>query len=122
MLILKFTSISFFIAATLFFISCNSVTTQGGGTSTNLVLSYDVPIQFYTFEPSSLTVPAGSTVTWVNHDTATHTVTSTGGPQPFNSGNLTVDAGYSFTFTISGTNTYRCNIHTYMTGTVIITN
>src|SRR5664279_2367401 len=36
-----------------------------------------VTISNFTFSPDTLTVPVGSTVTWINQDDTAHTVTST---------------------------------------------
>ena len=78
-----------------------------------------VTIQNFAFNPSSVTVSAGGTVTWTNRDQATHTVTSDTGA--FTSNNLVTGNSYSFTFTTPGTYRYHCSIHTGMMGTVIVT-
>ncbi len=80
-----------------------------------------VNIQGFAFNPSSITVSAGTTITWTNKDSTTHTVTSTGGPASFDSGNLTQGQTFQYTFTQTGTYTYRCDRHpTTMTGTVVV--
>lgn len=79
-----------------------------------------VYIQNYAFNPSSITVSVGTTVTWTNLDGVVHTVTSTGGPVSFDSGSLSQGQSWQFTFTQAGTYTYRCTLHPYMTGTVIV--
>ncbi len=72
--------------------------------------------QFYL--PANLTVKVGTTVTWVNHDAAPHTVTSTTGA--FDSGNMPIVAVYKFTFTQPGTYSYYCTYHTWMKGSVVV--
>jgi plastocyanin len=74
------------------------------------------------FSPSSLSIKAGTTVTWTDMTGAPHTVTSDAGdPAPFN-GSLSGDgATFSFTFTTSGTYKYHCSIHPYMTATITVT-
>jgi plastocyanin len=78
-----------------------------------------VSISNFAFEPGTVTVPAGTKVTWTNDDPTPHTVTSEDGS--FDSGIL--DAGRSFTTTLSepGTFAYRCQIHPEMQGTVEVT-
>ena len=56
------------------------------------------------FNPASVTVPVGGTVTWTDSGANVHTATSTGGIQtPFDSGGLSAGQAYSFTFTVPGT-------------------
>ncbi len=71
------------------------------------------------FNPGSLSVVAGSTVTWMNSDTTIHTVTADDGS--FNSGNIAVGATYSKVFSTAGTFSYHCTIHPEMTGKVVVT-
>jgi plastocyanin len=77
-----------------------------------------VSIVNMSFSPASLTVVAGTTVTWTNNDNMTHTVTSdaTG----FDSGNLTVGSKFSQMFSTAGTYAYHCTIHPTMKGTIIV--
>ncbi len=77
-----------------------------------------VSIAGFAFSPATLTVPAGTTVTWTNNDATTHTVTSDTGA--FNSSFLSPGATFSFTFTQAGTYKYHCSIHTYMTAEVVV--
>ncbi len=81
-----------------------------------------VMIQNFAFSPATLTVKAGTTVTWTNNDGTQHTVTpDAGAPAGFGSGGLSPGTSYSFTFTSPGTYPYHCSIHTSMKGTVIVT-
>jgi plastocyanin len=73
--------------------------------------------QFYV--PSTLTVKVGTSVTWINHDSTAHTVTSTTGA--FGSGNMNSGAVYTFTFNASGNYTYYCKYHPWMKGEIIVT-
>ena len=96
---------------------------SGGGGSA-------VSIANFAFSPQTLTVPAGTTVTWTNNDGAPHTVTSTDGPSTsaqitgaFDSGNLASGQTYSFTFDKAGTYYYDCTLHAAqasMHGTVVV--
>jgi amicyanin len=77
-----------------------------------------VKIDNFTFNPPSLTVTAGTTVTWKNQDDIPHTVAST--TKAFKSKVLDTDDGYSFTFTTPGVYEYFCSIHPHMTGKVVV--
>lgn len=77
-----------------------------------------VYIQNFAFNPTSLTVKAGTTVTWVNKDSTTHTVISDNGAFP--SGDLNPGSNYTYTFNKTGTYPYHCSIHPSMTGTVTV--
>ena len=72
------------------------------------------------FSPANLTVKVGKTVTWVNQDTVTHTVTSDGSSL-FDSGFMPTGAAFRFTFTTPGTYPYYCTVHPYMKGTIVVT-
>ena len=72
----------------------------------------------------SLTVPLGTTVRWTNRDPAPHTSTSGTVSQKSNvwdSGTIGAGGSFSFTFTEPGTFQYFCEIHPFMTGTVVVT-
>jgi plastocyanin len=92
----------------------------GPGQPTQQPGENQVNIQGFAFIPSSITVSAGTTITWKNLDSAVHDVTSTGGPASFYSGNLSQGQTWQFTFENAGTYTYKCSIHPYMTGTVTV--
>ena len=77
-----------------------------------------VEIKAYEYLPATLTVPAGTTVTWTNHDDEPHTVTDS--EKVFASPGLDADETFSYTFTTPGTYTYRCALHPHMTATVIV--
>ena len=80
----------------------------------------EVKIDNFSFGPAALTVPVGSTVTWVNRDDIPHTVVSTDDPKTFKSKVLDTDEKFSFTFSKAGTYPYFCSIHPKMTGKVIV--
>src|SRR5579859_2858103 len=75
-------------------------------------------IDNFTFIPATLTVPAGATVTWTNHDDVPHTVTAT--DKHFTSQALDTDDQFSYRFTTPGTYNYYCTIHPKMQGTIIV--
>ena len=82
------------------------------------VTNASVTIAGNQFSPASITVNVGSTVTWANNDTVTHTVTADDGS--FASGLVKKATSWAKTFATAGTFTYFCEIHPDMTGTVIV--
>jgi plastocyanin len=87
--------------------------TKGTGPGAN-----EVWIQGMAFSPATITVTAGTTITWTNKDAVSHTVTSNSGL--FNSGNLSTNSTYSFTFSTAGSYSYYCAIHPSMTAKVVV--
>jgi plastocyanin len=72
------------------------------------------------FNPDTLKVKAGETVTWTNDDSVGHDVTADG----FNSGGAgNIEPGKTFThkFAKAGTYKYVCSVHPGMKGTVKVT-
>ena len=86
--------------------------TTGGGGGAQVVM------KSMAFDPASVTIKAGESVTWTNQDSATHTVV--GDDDEFQSGDLANGASFSFTFDKAGTYTYHCGIHPSMKGTVVV--
>ena len=80
--------------------------------------SAEVKIDNFSFGPTTLTVAAGTTVTWTNRDDIPHTVVSD--DKAFKSKVLDTDEKFSFTFTKPGTYGYFCSIHPKMTGKVVV--
>jgi plastocyanin len=78
-----------------------------------------VQIANFAFNPSTLTVKVGTTVTWTNADSAPHTVTANDGS--FASGDLNQGDSFSFTFTTAGTYAYHCGVHPGMKATITVT-
>ena len=79
-----------------------------------------VAMKGYAFAPASLTVPAGSTVTWTNYDTAPHDVKTTSGPVSIHSPMLNKGQSWSFTFTTAGSYGYVCTVHPDMTAGITV--
>ena len=78
-----------------------------------------VTIDNFSFAPTTLTVAAGTEVTWVNHDDIPHTVVSDD-KSTFKSRALDTDEKFTFTFAKPGTYTYFCSIHPKMTAKVVV--
>lgn len=78
-----------------------------------------VGILNYKFDPETLTVPVGTTVTWVNHDEVPHSVMSSD-KRFTSSGGLDTGESYSYTFTQAGTYGYYCSLHPFMTAKIVV--
>jgi len=83
----------------------------------NEITGSNITIQNFAFAPSNLVITKGSTVTWTNQDSVSHTITATG---IFNSENLNKGQSFSYTFNTPGTFNYHCSIHPSMTGTITV--
>jgi amicyanin len=84
-----------------------------------LAADAQVKIANFTFDPPTLTVKAGTTVTWVNTDDIPHVVSEKDGK--FRSPALDTDDKFSQVFSIAGTIEYFCVIHPHMVGKIIVT-
>src|SRR5262249_18662565 len=89
-----------------------------GATSTKRPELSQLTIDNFTFTAPSVTVSAGTEVTWVNRDDIPHTVTSEDGV--FHSKALDTDDRFSFEFAKPGTYRYFCSIHPKMTGEIVV--
>jgi plastocyanin len=110
------------IAPARFLIAALSVAILGGmGSSIAAAAETEAPkvvVKDFMFTPISLTVKAGSTVTWVNLDDEPHTVVSN--TQLFRSGALDTNETFSFKFIEPGTYHFTCSIHPRMVGTIVV--
>ena len=73
--------------------------------------------------PSVIVIDSGNQVTWVNHDSAFHSVTSGFYGEPtelFDSGHLDPFESYTLNFDEIGTYDYFCTLHPWMKGQVIV--
>jgi plastocyanin len=109
----KFKSISLLtvLVAGIIFFACSKSNTPAMNNNPNTV-----SIKNMAFSPSTLTITAGATVTWINNDGTTHTVTADDGS--FNSGNIAPGQSFTHTFSAISTVNYHCSIHPMMTGSV----
>jgi len=102
----------------------DTVTNSTPGGSTGNTTPNSVAMQGTAFVPASITITAGSTVTWTNKDPFAHTVTSgtPGAPDgKFDSGSIASNGTFSFKFDTKGTYSYYCKIHPeVMVGTVVV--
>ena len=76
-----------------------------------------VTVDNFAFSPASLSVRAGTTVTWKFKDSTKHNVTVTRGPARFHSKNIR-HGSYSHTLKRRGTYKLVCSIHPDMHQTI----
>ena len=76
-----------------------------------------VSIANMAFNPSTLTISIGETVTWTLTN-GTHTVVSDDGS--WHSGSLSTGGTFTHQFDSAGEFGYKCGIHSSMTGTIIV--
>lgn len=79
---------------------------------------YQVSIVDFTFLPHGLHIAVGDTVEWTNHDGVPHSSTSDTGI--WDSGLLSMNDTYMYTFSGAGTFPYHCSVHTSMRDTIVV--
>jgi plastocyanin len=78
-----------------------------------------IEIKDFAFNPQTLTIKSGETVTWINRDEEPHTVVSVE-KQFKKSSALDTDQEFTITAGPPGTYTYYCSVHPKMTGTIVV--
>ena len=101
--------------------ACGAAFAPGEGTPQGVpsadVQEIIIKIEDFQFTPSSLTVPVGSTVTWVNTGAVEHTTVSrVDGEVVWDSDILAPGETFAFTFEEAGVWEYVCGLHPSMTG------
>jgi plastocyanin len=110
---------------------CTSQPQGGGGQNNgttggaNSPPDHRIVIKNFAFDPPTVTVKSGDTVTWINEDSTPHIIASD--PHPAHtdlpglvSPELSQGQTYTFTYVKVGTWGYHCHVHPSMTGTVIV--
>jgi plastocyanin len=97
-----------------------TATTAAGGCTDGATGTQTVTIAGFAFAPATLSVTAGTTVTWTNQDATTHTATADDG-KAFDCRPIAAGASMSFTFATPGTYAYHCAIHPTMKATITVT-
>jgi plastocyanin len=107
------------IAPSAFAATAQVVMSLGSGSGQDCVAAKNC------FNPSTVNISPGDTVTWANNDKVGHTATS-GKPSDNVTGTVwdssLIKAGgtYSFTFQNAGDYKYFCMVHPWMTGEVMV--
>ena len=99
--------------------------TVGQSKIVSIVKGASNPSSTELYNPSPLSVPVGTPVTWINNDNTGHTVTQgnpSGNTPPngFDSGILAPGKTFTHTFGTAGTIQYYCTLHPTMLGEVIV--
>lgn len=81
--------------------------------------SLTVHMRSFAFTPQSATVPAGSTVAFVNDDSAIHNVTDP--DDRISSGDIANGSTWRYTFSNPGDYRYVCTYHPWMKGVIHVT-
>lgn len=79
--------------------------------------SHEVTIEGMQFQPASVTVHRGDTVTWTNADLVPHTATAKG---QFDSGNIAPGKSYSRRMEQAGEFDYVCKYHPGMHARLVV--
>jgi plastocyanin len=101
------------LIASVVVISCSKNDNNSNNNNSN-----QIGMRGMVFSNTNLQVKTGVTVTWVNDDNTTHTVTANDGS--FDSGNIAPGATFTHTFNAVGSVAYHCTIHPTMTGTIVV--
>jgi plastocyanin len=117
--IMKTRSLFTFLVLTVLLAACApAASTPAAPAAAAAGAQVKVDISNFAFNPGSVTIKVGETVTWTNNDSASHNVKADDGS--FASSTLGNGASFSYTFNTAGTFTYKCGFHAKMTGTVIV--
>jgi plastocyanin len=77
-----------------------------------------IEIKNYMFAPTTVTIKAGSKVTWTNFDDEPHNIVSDSGL--FRSSAMDTSETFSYKFDKPGTYRFVCSIHPRMVGTIVV--
>lgn len=120
------TTYLFFLIFMFFIAGCknNSTDYPTSPTTNSNPPADEIWMQNTSYNPSTKTVTAGTTIKWINKDSFNHTVTSGSPGHPdglFDSGVIGPGGTYTHTFNSAGSFNYYCSIHQdIMTGTVTV--
>jgi plastocyanin len=89
------------------------------GADTHRPRVHEVAIEGHRFQPSTLAVQQGDTVTWHNRDGVAHTATLESGER--GTGTIAPGGKGGFNLPTPGTHRYRCSLHPDMVATIIVT-
>ena len=78
--------------------------------------THTVVIEGVRFDPPLLTVKAGDTIVWINHDPFPHTATALG--RQFDSHEIAAGRSWKYTARKAGVYAYACTLHPNMTATL----
>ncbi|HEX2849042.1 MAG TPA: plastocyanin/azurin family copper-binding protein [Acidimicrobiales bacterium] len=111
------------IAAAATLIAATAACGSSGATTTPPVAGAAVKIAVFHYDPSPLTVKAGTRITWTNTDQILHTVTSGTRDHPdgrFDGRLDGVGSSFSVRLTTPGTYQYHCSRHPGMDASIVV--
>ena len=92
---------------------------QAAGPEDKAPSGIEIKIDNFSFGPMTLTIAAGTTVTWTNNDDVPHTVVSED-KTTFKSPALDTGEKFSYTFTKAGKYPYFCSVHPKMVAEIVV--
>ena len=102
-----------------FILMAGAQRTQAAGPENKAPNGIEIKIDNFSFGPMTMTVAAGTTVTWTNNDDVPHTVVSDD-KTTFKSRALDTGEHFSYTFTKPGKYPYFCSVHPKMTAEIVV--
>lgn len=90
-----------------------NISDKGLGNSANII---DVTIKGFAFHPATTTISIGDTIRWTNMDSVNHDLKG----DTFDSGMVSPNTTFEFTFTKAGTYNYICSTHPSMQGQIVV--
>jgi len=115
LILLSFLFLAGFVAGVLA-ASALSVSSQADYSASPIVKI--IPVGQYSSRNITLVLGVNNTVTWINEDVVSHSVTSDTGL--FDSGVLGPKQEWSFTFSAPGSYAYHCSLHPWMKGFITV--
>jgi plastocyanin len=98
--------------------SSNNYNSSSSGATNTPAPANTINLYGMAFSPATLTVKAGTAITWNNNDNTVHTITAD--DNSFDSGNLAVGKTFVRVFPTAGSYPYHCTFHSVMTGTIVV--
>lgn len=111
-------SLHLLVGTALLITGCSSLDVAQPTSTTAALQRPHVAITQSRFDPTAITVPIGTTVSFQNTDPFAHTVTARDGD--FDSGRLEQDQTFTVQFSAPGTFAYFCEIHPTMRAEVTV--
>jgi len=116
------TAVAIAVGAVLIIVLTDDASSGGSGSSGSPASASaggatEVDITDFKYDPETITVKAGSSVTFVNNDSAPHTATA---DDAFDTGNLGKGDSKAVKVDKAGSFAYVCEFHAFMKGTVVV--
>ena len=95
-----------------------AILVMAAGSTPSFAKDVMVTISNFSFGPTTVTISAGDTVTFVNGDDTIHSVVADDGS--FHSDGLDTNDKVTFTFAKAGKIAYHCGLHPFMKGEIVV--